>query len=236
MAAAALSTGPLAPAAGGGRGGRRGSIEQDGVLGEGLGGVGVAEAAEVRVDVREVVLAEGEGVERGKGVDDLVRSACQSRFRGRKGGFATVRAREWLRVASNLGDDGLVVGEGVEDALDDGGAEQRRVAGGGEAEGRRRGGEARCKSRERAAFGLPVLDNGDGDGGVHGGEGLAGGGDDHQLVDDRGEGIPDPLQEGASAQASGGLVGAEAAAQPARDDDAGNPLWHGVRVREQGSL
>ena len=126
--------------------------------------------------------------------------------------------------------------EGIDDALDDRGPQEGGVAGGGEANRGGSDGEPGRKASEGAAFGLPVLDDGLGDGGVHGGKGLAGGGDDHDLVDGRRERVAHPLEEGATAQVGGSLVGPEAAAQPARDDDAGDALTHGLRVRERGSL
>ena len=114
-----------------------------------------------------------------------------------KTGFAAVGGGEGLLEAAHLGEDGVVVAEGAHDALHDGGAEEGSVAGGGEADGRGGDGEAGREAGERPALGLAVLDDADGEGGVHGGQGLAGGRDDHDLVDGGREGIAHPLEEGA---------------------------------------
>ena len=97
-------------------------------------------------------------------------------------------------------------------------------------------GEAGREPGEGSALRFAVLDDGDGEAGVHGGQRLAGGGDDHDLVDGRGEGVAHPLEERSPTEVGRGLVGAETPAQTARHDDAGYCIAHGLRVREQGSL
>ena len=239
MAAAALGAGAGALATGAGRDGRR-QVEQRSDGGELLGGVGVAEAAKVRVDARQPVLGEGEQVEVCERIDDLVTAAGEGGLGGGEAGLAAVGGREWLLEASDLGEDGVVVTEGADDALDHSRPQERGVAGGSEADRASGGREAGRQTGERPALGLAVLDDGCGDGGVHGRQGLARGGDNHELVDSGGEGVAHPLEEGPSTEAGGGLVGAEAATQPARDDDAGDgsgrAVGHALRVRERASL
>lgn len=239
MAAAAFGAGAGALAAGGGRDGRR-HVEQRSDGGELVGGVGVAEAAKVRVDARQPVLGEGEQVEVCERIDDLVTAAGEGRFRSGKAGLAAVGGREWLLEASDLGEDGVVVTEGADDALDHSRPQERGVAGGSEADRGSGHNEPGREAREGATLGLAVLDEGCGDGGVHGRQGLARGGDKHELVDSGREGVPHPLEEGPSTEACGGLVGAKAATQPARDDDAGDgsgrAVGHALRVRERASL
>ena len=107
-----------------------------------------------------------------------------------------------LLEAGHLGEGRVVVTERGDYALDNAGPQQGRVAGSDEAHGRCGDGEAGREAGKRPALGLAVLDNGGGDGGVHGGEGLACGCDDDDFVDDGRESVAHPLEEGPAAGGS----------------------------------